>query len=819
MDMKGEYNHREVEAKAQQYWSDHHSFDAGDDGQRPKFYCLAMFPYPSGRLHMGHVRNYSIGDAIARYKRMCGLNVLQPMGWDAFGLPAENAAIENRSSPREWTQRNIAVMRDQLQQLGFAYDWRRELATCDADYCRWEQWFFLQLYAAGLAYRAESEVNWDPVDQTVLANEQVIDDRGWRSGAKIERRRIMQWQLCITRYAGQLLDGLDQLSGWPREVVTMQRNWIGRSQGVNFEFQLNNGACVEVFTTRPDTVMGATFVAVAPEHLLLSDLQSANRQLREFIQHQLRGGNSEVSREQGDKEGMDTGLRATHPLTGEQLPVWVANFVLMSYGSGAIMCVPAHDQRDYEFASRYGLAIKQVIAPVSGDHDFERQGAYMEEGMVIDSGQFSGQHSTTAARQIAAALTAKAGGEEVTRYRLRDWSISRQRGWGTPIPIIHCPSCGVVPVPDEQLPVLLPDDLVPTGQGSPLAAHSDFVAVQCPTCNTAARRETDTFDTFVESSWYYARFASWDCRSSMLDGRASEWTPVDQYIGGIEHAVMHLLYARFFHKLMRDQGLVTGDEPFTRLLCQGMVLKEGSKMSKSRGNVVDPDQLVARYGADTIRLYILFAAPPRQSLEWSDSGIAGAARFLKRLWTLVVEYTECPKTRHPDVAAGAAPESLSLRRKTRDTIRRVSHDFEVRQQFNTAIAAVMELCNALGQCGGDRAKTGAAREEAIRTVLLLLSPITPHICHALWQRLGGDGAICDQPWPTVDETLPEQDQLQMVLQINGKTRGKFTVSATDGQQEIRAAALQTSAAKRFIAGKKIVRTIIVEGRLCNFVVS
>ena len=813
-----EYKAAEVEAATQRRWESDQAFRACEDSAGEKFYCLAMFPYPSGQLHMGHVRNYTIADAIARYQRMQGRNVLQPMGWDAFGLPAENAAIERGAHPGNWTRSNIDAMRAQLQQLGLAYDWKREFATCEPEYYRWEQWFFLRLYEKGLAYRAEAEVNWDPVDGTVLANEQVIDGRGWRSGALVERRRIPQWFLRITAYAEELLTGLEQLEDWPAQVRTMQRNWIGRSEGTEIHFKLADEGTLDVFTTRPDTLMGATFLSVAPQHPLLLQAAAARPELAAFIKAQEHTKLAEAELAVRKKEGVDTGLRAIHPLSKELLPVWAANFVLMSYGSGAIMCVPAHDQRDWEFARSYGLPIRQVIRPSKGQADIRRE-AFTEHGILLNSGAFDGLDSEVAQAKIAEKLEALQAGCRAVRYRLRDWGISRQRYWGAPIPIIHCSDCGIVPVPDEELPVLLPDAVSFDGTASPLADTAAFCQTDCPRCGAAARRETDTFDTFFESSWYYARFTCPDAADTMLDKRAEHWLPVDQYVGGIEHAVLHLLYARFFHRAMRDMGLLPAaiSEPFTRLLTQGMVLKDGRKMSKSQGNTVDPKTLVERYGADTVRLYTLFAAPPEQSLEWSEQAVAGAYRFLKRLWRLV----------HEHLAAGLPPpldtatlhlQEQDLRRKTHETITRARDDYERRQSFNTAVAAVMELCNAIARLQRNTGQALAVKREALEAAVLILAPITPHICHVLWENLGGSKPVHESPWPPADRAAAARQTVEIVVQVNGKVRARMQMPADTPQESLRKAALAQEKVRRFLAAGTVHKVIVVPDKLVNIVV-
>ncbi|HBN15380.1 MAG TPA: leucine--tRNA ligase, partial [Pseudohongiella sp.] len=770
-----QYNPQEVEAQAQQYWEQHQSFKASEDPTREKFYCLSMFPYPSGHLHMGHVRNYLIGDVISRYQRMQGKSVLQPMGWDAFGLPAENAAMQRGIAPASWTWSNIDYMRKQLKQLGYAYDWSRELATCHPDYYRWEQWFFTRLFEKGLVYKKEAEVNWDPVDQTVLANEQVVDGRGWRSGALVERRKIPQWFIKITAYAQELLDDLDKLDGWPDEVRTMQANWIGRSEGVELSFEVaGQDTRLTVYTTRPDTLMGVSYVAVAPQHPLALQAAEQNAELARFIEEQSHIKVAEADMATMEKKGMDSGFKAVHPISGEQVPVFVANFVLMSYGTGAVMAVPAHDQRDYEFARKYQLPIKQVIKPGSDDEvcKLEEQ-AFTSKGILINSGQFDGMDSATAFDAIEQWLRERDLGSKQINFRLRDWGVSRQRYWGTPIPIINCPDCGAVPVPEQDLPVVLPEDVSFTDSGSPLKKMPEFYSVKCPSCGKDAERETDTFDTFMESSWYYARYSCPDLKTGMLDERANYWLSVDQYIGGIEHAILHLLYARFFHKLMRDEGLISSDEPFKRLLTQGMVLKDGSKMSKSKGNTVEPAKLIEQYGADTVRLFTMFAAPPNQSLEWSDSGVEGSSRFLRKLWRVVTGYGQSTASSQLPDQAQLDSEQKQLRYKTHTTLEKVSDDYGRRQTFNTAIAAIMELVNSITRFQDDRAdklneQDNAVIGEALQIVLLGLSPVVPHFCHALWASIGKSGAIIDEPWPTVDQAALVQDVIQVVIQVNGK---------------------------------------------------
>ncbi len=689
--MDAQYRPDQVEAQAQQYWEDNQSFKVTEEAGKEKFYCLSMFPYPSGRLHMGHVRNYSIGDVISRYQRMQGKNVLQPMGWDAFGLPAENAAIKNKVAPAKWTFENIDYMRGQLQRLGFGYDWDRELATCTPEYYRWEQWFFTKLYEKGLVYRKMSTVNWDPIDQTVLANEQVIDGRGWRSGALVEQKEIPQWFIKITDYADELLTDLDQLDGWPEQVKTMQRNWIGRSEGVEMEFAIQGEAPLRVYTTRPDTLMGVSYVAVAAAHPLAKKAAAANHEVADFVEECLHNKVAEADMATMEKKGIYTGLTATHPISGEQVPVWVANFVLMSYGTGAVMAVPAHDQRDYEFAKKYGLPINQVIEPANGEAIDLDSEAFTEKGKLVNSGEFTGKTSADAFDAIATWLSERNLGEKKVNYRLRDWGVSRQRYWGAPIPMVETEDGELHPTPEDQLPVVLPTEVEMDGVKSPIKADPEWAKTTFD--GQPALRETDTFDTFMESSWYYARYCCPQNDQAMLDPAAANyWLPVDQYVGGIEHAILHLLYSRFFHKLLRDTGLVESDEPFKQLLCQGMVLKDGAKMSKSKGNTVDPQEMIEEYGADTVRLFMMFAAPPEQSLEWNDSGVEGAFRFLKRLWRLVAEHVEAGKAGTLDPAS-LDDAGKALRRKTHETIQKVSDDFGRRHTFNTAIAAVMELIN------------------------------------------------------------------------------------------------------------------------------
>ena len=817
--MNEQYVPAEVEDQAQSLWEAQQSFRAVEDPTREKFYCLSMFPYPSGRLHMGHVRNYTIGDVIARYQRMRGKNVLQPMGWDAFGLPAENAALKNGDAPARWTFENIDYMRGQLQRLGLAYDWRREIATCTPEYYRWEQWLFTRLVRKGLAYKKTSVVNWDPVDQTVLANEQVIDGRGWRSGALVERREIPQWFIKITDYADELLDDLQQLDGWPEQVRTMQANWIGRSRGLQVDFALPDGDKLTVFTTRPDTLYGVSYLAVAAEHPLTKRAAQTNPDIAAYIERCRHHKVAEAELATMEKEGVDLGITVTHPLTGAPIPVWSANFVLMDYGTGAVMAVPAHDARDFEFARQYGLPITPVIESAD-PHDYA-VGAMTVKGRLFDSGEFSGMDFETAFDAIAAHLQAKNQGQVQINYRLRDWGVSRQRYWGCPIPIINCPHCGAVPVPDEQLPVVLPTDVTMNGPQSPIKQSREFIETTCPECGGAAERETDTFDTFFESSWYYARYTCPDNDQAMLDERADYWLPVDQYVGGVEHAVLHLLYARFFHKLMRDEGLIARDtpEPFTRLLTQGMVNKDGSKMSKSKGNTVDPQPLIEEYGADTVRLFMMFAAPPDQGLEWSDAGVEGAHRFLKRLWRQVFDRKQAGWRPAAPTAVGLDDAAKALRRKLHETLARVTDDVEKRQTFNTVVAANMELFNELNKFEGRGATAEAVVTEVLQGMVCMLAPIVPHICHALWSEVGGTGLVIDAPWPRVDAGALARDEIELVIQVNGKLRGKILVPATADQAAQEAAARAHPDVLRHLEGQTLRKVVVVPGRLINLVVA
>ncbi|MBQ0722364.1 MAG: leucine--tRNA ligase [Paraperlucidibaca sp.] len=869
--MQEQYLPQILEAAARAEWEATNAHIADDNDTRPKYYCLSMFPYPSGKLHMGHVRNYTIGDVLSRFKRLNGFNVMQPMGWDAFGLPAENAAMNNSVAPAKWTYANIEYMKTQLKSLGLAIDWSREIATCKPDYYRWEQWLFTRLFEKGVIYKKSGSVNWDPIDQTVLANEQVIDGRGWRSGALVEKREIPMYYFGITQYAEQLLQDLDQLDGWPEQVKTMQRNWIGKSFGADISFDYDelsigiNGQ-LKVYTTRPDTLMGATYVAVAGEHPLAQRAALNNPELAAFIAECKAGSVAEADMATMEKKGMATGQFVIHPLNGRKLPVYVANYVLWGYGEGAVMAVPAHDERDFAFANKYALPILSVYATADGVFDASNwQDWYgQKSGLTsINSEKYNGLSVTEAFDAIVADLEANGHGARKTQFRLRDWGISRQRYWGCPIPIIHCASCGDVPVPEDQLPVVLPEDVVPDGAGSPLARMPEFYETTCPSCGAAAKRETDTMDTFVESSWYYARYASPQSTTAMVEPAAGkQWLPVDQYIGGIEHAILHLLYARFFHKLMRDEGLLAGDEPFKRLLTQGMVIADTfyreadngkkdwinpadvqlthddkgritgatltadgqpvvhggmEKMSKSKNNGVDPQAMIDQFGADTSRVFMMFAAPPDQSLEWSDTGVEGANRFLKRLWRIVHEHVSQGTPGALDIAA-LSRDDKALRRKLHETIAKVSDDYERRQTFNTAIAAVMELLNALPKAPIANANTHSLVREALLAAVTLLSPIAPHIGHTLLQALGLAGGLSDAHWPQVDASALTRDSLTLMIQVNGKLRGQIDVAPDASQADIEAAALANDDAQRAMAGAAVKKIIVVKQKLVNIVV-
>ncbi|AMK75563.1 MULTISPECIES: leucine--tRNA ligase [Methylomonas] len=862
--MEEHYKPSAIEQKVQADWEKSGVFTTSEDTGKEKYYCLSMFPYPSGRLHMGHVRNYTIGDVISRFQRMQGKHVLQPMGWDAFGLPAENAAMQNKVHPADWTYSNIDYMRDQLKRLGFGYDWSRELATCDPSYYRWEQWFFLRLLEKGLVYKKTAPVNWCPHDQTVLANEQVIDGCCWRCDTQVEKKEISQWFLKITAYADELLTSLDKLPGWPEQVRTMQANWIGRSEGVEMDFAVDGfESPIRIYTTRPDTVMGVTYVAVAAEHPLALKAAGSNADIAAFIESCKLMETSEAAMETMEKRGIASGYHAIHPLTGESVPVWIANFVLMNYGTGAVMSVPAHDQRDYEFAKRYGIAIKEVIAAADGADDSIAEKAFTDKGVLKNCGEFDGLSFKQAFDAIAAKLAGLGKGERKTNFRLRDWGVSRQRYWGAPIPVIYCNDCGTVPVPDEQLPITLPRDVVLDGSQSPLAAHPTFPHTTCPKCGKPARRETDTFDTFMESSWYFARYASKDCDTSMLDQRANYWLPVDHYIGGIEHAILHLLYARFFTKLLRDEGLVVCDEPFKNLLTQGMViaetfyqiddhghkryfnltqidverdakgkiigaklLEDGSpvtvgaveKMSKSKNNGVDPQVLIDKYGADTVRLYTMFTSPPDQSLEWNDAGVEGAFRFLKRLWRQVYLHIETGLPKQALDKAALSDDQKVLRRQLHQALQKVSDDMARRHTFNTAIAANMELVNALNKFEDDSDNSRAVRQEVLEAIVLMLAPIIPHASQELWNELGHNDDIVVAAWPVIDESALQQDAIEMVVQVNGKLRGKLSVAAIASKEQVEALALADENVQRYLEGKPVKKLIVVPQKLVNIVV-
>jgi leucyl-tRNA synthetase len=821
------YDPAVTEADVQDYWRTNGTFEVSENSTKPKFYCLAMFPYPSGQLHMGHVRTYTLGDVIGRFQRLQGKNVLQPMGWDAFGLPAENAAIKHKVAAAKWTSRNINHMKQQFKRMGFAYDWTRELATCDPDYYRWEQWFFTRMFRKGLVYRKSAWVNWDPVDQTVLANEQVIDGRGWRSDALVERRELAQWFLKITDYAEELLDYLDRLPGWPDKIKIQQRNWIGRSEGVQitfpFSFEASDEAAgkddVTVYTTRPDTLMGATYLAVAPQHALATRAARDNPELKEFLEECNRTKVAEADMARLEKKGMATGLKARHPLSGEDIPIWVANFVLMEYGSGAVMSVPAHDHRDWEFARKYGLPIVQVIAPSpdSPDECNLDVEAYVTHGVLINSGEFDGLNYDEALNAIAAALAEKNLGEKQINYRLRDWGVSRQRYWGCPIPIIHCEQCGDVAVPDADLPVILPTDVEFDGVGSPIKKMPEWFETRCPECGRDAVRETDTFDTFMESSWYYARFASSNYSGGMLDERARYWNSVDHYVGGEEHAILHLLYARFFHKVMRDEGMVTTDEPFEKLLMLGMVLQDGVKMSKSAGDAGDPQKLIEQYGADAVRMAMMFAAPPEQSFEWTENGVESANRWLRtRLWNPVVAHLKAGGVQEIDKASLNVSQK-DIRRITHETLAKAYDDYGRRLTFNTIIAAVMSLMNKVLKFQDDSPQGRAVVREALNVAVLTMSPITPHIAHQLWQKLNGEN-MNDAVWMPVDESALEKSVIQIVIQVNGKLRGKLDISPDMDGGEIQLQARRLKNVEKFIHGKSVRKVIHVPDKLVNFVV-
>ena len=859
--MQEQYRPDMIEPKVQQYWAENKVFKAIKDESKEKYYCLSMFPYPSGRLHMGHVRNYTIGDVISRYQRMLGKNVLQPFGWDAFGLPAEGAAIKNKTAPAKWTYENIAYMKKQLQLLGFGFDWDREIATCKPEYYKWEQWFFTELYKKGLVYKKTSTVNWCPNDETVLANEQVHEGCCWRCDTPVEQKEIPQWFIKITEYAEQLLGGLDTLPQWPDMVKTMQRNWIGRSEGVEITFDVaDTNEKVAVYTTRPDTFYGVSYLGIAAAHPLASLAAQNNPELATFIQEAKNAKVAEADLATMEKKGMATGLFAIHPLTGEKLPIWVANFVLMHYGTGAVMAVPAHDQRDFEFAQKYGLQIKQVIEPIANEEINLTKQAFTEHGKLVNSAEFNGKDFDGAFNGIADKLEKLGVGKRQVNYRLRDWGVSRQRYWGTPIPMLTLENGDVVPAPMEDLPIILPEDVIIDGVKSPIKADPNWAKT---TFNGApALKETDTFDTFMESSWYYARYTCPQYQNGMLDAEeANYWLPVDQYIGGIEHATMHLLYFRFFHKLLRDAGFVTSDEPADKLLCQGMVLADAfyytsptneriwvsptqvtlerdekgriikatdpegrelvhsgmTKMSKSKNNGIDPQEMVEKYGADTVRLFMMFASPAEMTLEWQESGVEGAKRFLGRVWNLVYQYQQNPAKNSLDITALSAAQK-ALRREVHKTIAKVSDDIGRRQTFNTAIAAVMELMNKLTKASLESDQDRAVMAEALSAVVRMLYPITPHICFELWQALGNESNIDTAEWVKADEAAMVEDEKLIVVQVNGKVRGKVTVPATSSEEEIKAAAKADPNVAKFLDGKEILKEIYIPLKMLNFVV-
>ena len=817
--MQYEYNAKNIEKEAQDYWAKNNSFVVTEDPNKEKYYCLSMLPYPSGRLHMGHVRNYSIGDVISRYQKMLGKNVMQPIGWDAFGLPAENAAIKNKVPPAGWTYENIGHMKEQLIELGFGYDWSRELATCHPEYYKWEQWFFIKLFEKGLVYKKKAIVNWDPVDQTVLANEQVVEGCGWRSGAPVEKKEISQWYMKITDYADELLADIQNLQGWPDAVRMMQTNWIGKSVGLDINFKIGTASSLTVYTTRPDTLFGVTYLAIAAEHPIAIEAGKNNQEIQTFLDDCKKMETAEAAMETMEKKGIDSKLKCIHPLTGEEVSIWIANFVLMGYGTGAVMSVPAHDQRDYEFAKKYDIPIVNVISDKNGFVDTSNE-AYVEKGVLINSGEFTGLGFDEAFKAISKKLSGLSMGEEKTNYRLRDWGVSRQRYWGCPIPIIHCSECGAVPEDLDRLPVRLPENVSIDGAGSPLKQMSSFVKTKCPNCKGEAQRETDTFDTFFESSWYFARYTCVDQKEAILDERANYWLPVDQYIGGIEHAILHLLYSRFFTKLLRDEGIVKTSEPFTNLLTQGMVLKDGAKMSKSKGNTVDPQEMISKYGADTARLFILFAAPPTQDLEWSDSGIEGAHRFINKFFRLVTGFIKLKEgveiSKIDDLNLNE--EQRSIRQKTHLALKKVGDDFGRRHSFNTAIATMMELNNLVSRYA-DTSKQGmAVKQEAIEIMVKCLSPVMPHVCHHLWFLLGGKNAVVDSQWPEVDESALIQERVQIIAQVNGKLRAKIMAPLDSDNQAVQEIALSDEKIVKFTMDKQIIKVIVVPNKLINIVI-
>ena len=813
--MTKEYNPQKIEEKIQALWNEKDSFSVTEDASKEKFYCLSMFPYPSGSAHMGHVRNYTLGDAISRFQRLLGKNVMQPMGWDAFGLPAENAAIKNKVQPSKWTDENINNMKSQLKRMGFAYDWKRELATCNSDYYKWEQWFFIEMLKKGIAYQDEAEVNWDPVEQTVLANEQVEDGKGWRSGATIERKKLTQWFLKITDYAEEILKETDNLEGWPEQVRVMQKNWIGKSEGMEFSFEIqNNSNPVTVFTTRPDTIMGVSFIALSSDHPISLELAKENSEIASFVKEINATKLSEADIAKQEKVGIYTGLNALHPFSLNQIPIWIGNFVLSGYGSGALMGVPGHDQRDYEFAKKYDLEIKQVIE--GNPNEDIKDGAITEKNSLINSGEFDGLNFKSAFKKIEERSKELNCGKKQTNFRLRDWGVSRQRYWGAPIPVIKDKAGKSESA--KELPVVLPKEVKFSGVKSPLSEMKDFINVSYK--GNDYTRETDTFDTFFESSWYYARFASFDNDEAMLDERAKYWLPVDQYVGGIEHAVLHLLYSRFFYRCLRDLNLVDGSEPFENLLCQGMVLKDGSKMSKSKGNVVDPNEVINKYGADALRLFVMFVAPPEQSFEWSDKGLQGAYRYIKRLWTMVNEHIESGVPAKQDFE-GSSPEINRLRQKTHKTLLKVKDDYERRHSFNTAVAAIMELTNFVPKeylSNKASLTERSAADEAIKNILIMISPIAPHVSQELWSMLDNEDMIINVNWPNVNEKLLIENLVELVIQVNGKLRGKIEIETGLGNEEVEVLALKNENVHKHIDGKKIKKFIYIPNKLINIVV-
>ena len=817
--MQHEYNARIIEKEAQEYWEKNDTFVVTEDPSKEKYYCLSMLPYPSGRLHMGHVRNYSIGDVISRYQKMLGKNVVQPIGWDAFGLPAENAAIKNEVPPASWTYENITHMKEQLIELGFGYDWSRELATCHPEYYKWEQWFFIKLFEKGLVYKKKAVVNWDPVDQTVLANEQVVDGCGWRSGAPVEKKEISQWYMKITDYADELLSDIQKLEGWPDAVRMMQTNWIGKSVGLDINFKIDESSSLTVYTTRPDTLYGVTYLAIAAEHPVAIRAGKGNKKIQTFLDECIKMETAEAAMETMEKKGVDSGLKCIHPLTGEEISIWIANFVLMGYGTGAVMSVPAHDQRDYEFAKKYNIPRLDVISDTSGHVDTSKE-AYVEKGLLVNSGEFTGLGFDEAFDAISKKLSGLSMGEKKINYRLRDWGVSRQRYWGCPIPIINCPSCGTVPENLAKLPVRLPENVAIDGAGSPLKKMPNFSNTDCPKCGGMAQRETDTFDTFFESSWYFARYTCVNQKEAILDERANYWLPVDQYVGGIEHAILHLLYSRFFTKLLRDEGIVETGEPFTNLLTQGMVLKDGAKMSKSKGNTVDPQEMILKYGADTARLFILFAAPPTQDLEWSDSGIEGAHRFINKFFRLVTGFIASKKEVKASKidASNLSEEQKSVRQKTHLALQKVEDDFGRRHSFNTAIATMMELNNSISRFNDATEQGMAIKQEAIEIMIKCLSPVMPHVCHHLWFLLGGSDAVVESSWPKVDQSALVQENVQIIAQVNGKLRAKIIAPLDSNNQAVQETAMSDEKIKRFTENKEIIKVVVVPNKLINIVV-